>query len=133
MAKAFYNKFTGTNDADSAGIKACLYPEKRLSDFVTSTNAVRVMKEVGIDMSDSCRQQLTKDLVEKYDLIINVAPQNKTPGWLKKHPKYHEWQLVNLNTSGIAALRLIRDEIETRVYNLVYGRMNKYNGSNCDK
>ena len=79
MAQGFYNHYSGSQNADSAGLN----PEKRwdeaptLSDFETMSHkpakSSETMQEVGIDITGHKRQLLTADKLGDYDLIVNLA------------------------------------------------------------
>ncbi|MCL2038073.1 hypothetical protein FWG95_03680 [Candidatus Saccharibacteria bacterium] len=126
IARAFYNSLTGTKSADAAGLEADSFEEKILRDF-GETNGMKVMREVGIDMGEFPRHQLTKDLGEKYDLIVTMAEDNEIPVWLKNSPKFRHWPVeVPKMPHSAEALRPMRDEIEQRVRDLIKENMVEY-------
>ena len=94
MAQAFYNHFTKTQNADSAGVNAEKYPTTKIptvADFDAHLVAknldplavIDLMREKGIEVGASQRTQLTKDMLRNYDLVVNIANRNQTPDWLK--------------------------------------------------
>ncbi len=119
IAKAFYNSFTESELADAAGLDAKSFPEKFLSDF-GETNGMKVMREIGIEMGDFPRYQLTKSLAKEYDLIVVMAADDEIPMWLKASPKFRHWPIeVPKMPHGSDAIRPMRDEIERRVLDLI--------------
>ena len=119
IAKAFYNSITKSKAADAAGLDAKSFPEKFLRDF-GETNGMKVMREIGIDMGDFPRHQLTKDLAKEYDLIVVMAADDEIPKWLSDSPKFRRWPIeVPKMPHGAEVLRPMRDEIERRVRDLV--------------
>jgi len=119
IAKAFYNSLTGTETAGAAGLEADSFKEELLRDF-GETNGMKVMREIGIEIGDFPRYQLTKDLAEKYDLIITMAEDKEIPTWLENSPKFRRWLVeVPKMPHGVEAIRPMRDEIERRVRDLI--------------
>ena len=119
MARAFYNHFTGSDDADAAGLDAKLYREKYLRDF-GETNGMKAMREIGLDIGDFPRRQLTKKLAQNYDLIIVMAADDEIPVWLRNSPKLRRWSVaLPREPRGVATMRPMRDEIERRVKKLI--------------
>ena len=77
MAKALYNHFTGTNDADSAGVG--------VDETRNYSNRIRqaMLKYYDIDISNFRRTQLQPDVLSHYDLVVNIAEKQQTPTWLR--------------------------------------------------
>jgi protein-tyrosine-phosphatase len=123
MARAFYNSLVGANTAVSAGTAANMYQEKTMGDFKEETRTVRVMREVGLDLASAPRQQLTPELTRDATQIISFLPRNELPPWLKEGTRVQIWQIENYPAPDLAAVRRLRNEIATRVHDLVRGRM----------
>ena len=92
MAKALYNHFTGTNDADSAGVGV----DENLPNATTIghydeirnySNRIRqaMLKYYDIDISNFRRTQLQPDVLSHYDLVVNIAEKQQTPTWLRNY------------------------------------------------
>ena len=90
MDKALYNHFTGTNDADSAGVGV----DENLPNASTIgqydeirnySNRIRqaMLKYYDIDISNFRRTQLQPDVLSHYDLVVNIAEKQQTPTWLR--------------------------------------------------
>ncbi|MDB5167520.1 MAG: Protein-tyrosine-phosphatase [Candidatus Saccharibacteria bacterium] len=117
MAAAFYNKFTGTHDADSAGTKVDVPGETLLERFNRNeqTYTLGIMEHDGIDISNSKRTQLTQDMLDHYDTIINMSELENTPDWLSTNPKYIYWEVTDPGARSREATIIAKDIIKEKV------------------
>ena len=133
MAQAFYNHFTKTQNADSAGVNAEKYPTAKIptvADFDAHLVAknldplavIDLMREKGIEVGASQRTQLTKDMLCDYDLVINIANRNQTPDWLKGDNVVW-WKIEDPHAESRELAELACDEIEKRVNKLISGEV----------
>ena len=128
MAQGFYNHYSGSRNADSAGLN----PEKKwdeaptLSDFETMSHkpakSSETMQEVGIDITGHKRQLLTADKLGDYDLIVNLAEKSQTPDWLRGDNVIW-WNVTDPRNESVEKNRIARDEIEQRVKQLLNGEI----------
>lgn len=128
MAQGFYNHYSGSQNADSAGLN----PEKKwdeaptLSDFETMSHkpakSSETMQEVGIDITGHKRQLLTVDKLGDYDLIVNLAEKSQTPDWLRGDNVIW-WNVADPRNESAEKNRIARDEIEQRVKQLLNGEI----------
>ncbi len=128
MAQGFYNHYSGSQNADSAGLN----PEKRwdeaptLSDFETMSHkpakSSETMQEVGIDITGHKQQLLTADKLGDYDLIVNLAERSQTPDWLRGDNVIW-WGVADPRNESAEKNRIARDEIEQRVKQLLNGEV----------
>ena len=128
MAQGFYNHYSHSQNADSAGLN----PEKRwdetptLSDFETMSHkpakSSETMQEVGIDITGHKRQLLTADKLGDYDLIVNLAERSQTPDWLRGDNVIW-WNVTDPHNENVEKNRIARDEIEQRVKQLLNGEI----------
>ncbi|ARF75154.1 arsenate reductase ArsC [Streptomyces sp. NPDC012600] len=79
--------------------------------------AVRVMAEVGIDLSAETPKVLTADAVRASDVVITMGCGDTCPVFPGK--RYLDWQLDDPAGLGVEAVRPVRDEIERRVRGLL--------------
>lgn len=79
--------------------------------------AVQAMAEVGIDISDQTPKILTTDAVEASDVVITMGCGDTCPYFPGK--SYRDWVLDDPAGKGIEAVRPIRDEIRTRIEDLI--------------
>ena len=133
MAQAFYNHFTKTQNADSAGVNAEKYPTAKIptvADFDAHLVAknldplavIDLMREKGIEVGASQRTQLTKDMLCDYDLVVNIANRNQTPDWLKGDNVVW-WKIEDPHAESRELAELACDEIEKRVKQLISGEV----------
>lgn len=133
MAQAFYNHFTKTQNADSAGVNAEKYPTTKIptvADFDAHLVAknldplavIDLMREKGIEVGASQRTQLTKDMLCDYDLVVNIANRNQTPDWLKGDNVVW-WKIEDPHAESRELAKLACDEVEKRVKQLISGEV----------
>ncbi len=75
------------------------------------------MAEIGIDISAEQPKLLTTDAVEASDVVITMGCGDACPVFPGK--RYLDWQLADPAGQGVDAVRPIRDEIDTRVRDLL--------------
>ena len=131
MAQAFYNHFTNTQNADSAGVNAEKYSTDEIptvADFDAHLVAknldplavIDLMREKGIEVGASQRTQLTKDMLRDYDLVVNIANRSQTPDWLKGDNVVW-WKIEDPHAESRELAKLACDEVEKRVKKLISG------------
>lgn len=79
--------------------------------------AVTVMNEVGIDITGEEPKLLTTQAVEVADAVITMGCGDACPFFPGK--RYEDWKLDDPAGQSVEAVRGIRDQIETRVRELV--------------
>jgi len=110
MAEAFFNHYTrGEAQAFSAGTR----PAKH-----TDRNVVRVMREIGIDISAQRPKPLTPEMLGNADKVVTmgcgvegVCPVTSGPA--------EDWGLEDPEGKSIEEIRKIRNQIEDRVKRLI--------------
>jgi arsenate reductase len=109
MAEAFFNKLSKTWKAISAGTKP---------DVIIHPYTIRVMKEVGVDVSKRKPKLLTREMIEKADKIItmgcgaDVCPASYLT-------KVEDWAIEEPYGKPIDKVREIRDEIKGKVEKMI--------------
>ena len=78
---------------------------------------VEVMNEIGIDLSNRTPKLLTRELAEQADLVVTMGCGDECPYIPGK--KYIDWDLEDPAHQSVATVRAIRDDINSRVHNLV--------------
>lgn len=78
---------------------------------------VEAMAEEGIDISAETPKVLTVDAVQASDVVITMGCGDTCPVFPGK--RYLDWTLDDPAGQGVDAVRPIRDEIRTRIENLV--------------
>lgn len=111
MAAAFFNQLgqsTSKARAISAGTAPaeCVHPE-----------VIEVMREVGIDLSSARPQLLTPELASEADLLVTMGCGDRCP--YVPGLEVVDWPLEDPKGQPIEKVRQIRDEIRSRVEQLV--------------
>ena len=79
--------------------------------------AVEAMAEVGIDIADQTPKLLTTDAVQASDVVITMGCGDTCPVFPGK--RYLDWNLDDPAGLGLDAVRPIRDQIKTRIQQLI--------------
>ncbi|MFI2281347.1 arsenate reductase ArsC [Nocardia beijingensis] len=79
--------------------------------------AVQAMAEVGIDITGEFPKPWTEEILRAADVIITMGCGDACP--LYPGRRYEEWNFDDLADLDVAAIRPIREEIETRVRHLL--------------
>lgn len=80
-------------------------------------NAVEAMKEIGVDLSEEFPKPLTDEFVRAADVVITMGCGDACPIFPGK--KYEDWVLDDPADQDLDTVRRIRDEIDSRIQNLV--------------
>jgi protein-tyrosine-phosphatase len=79
--------------------------------------AVQVMNELGIDISQYQPQKFTDDLLSKVDVVVTMGCGDTCPFIPGK--TYLDWPLDDPKGRSVDEVRIIRDEIKSRVKDLL--------------
>lgn len=79
--------------------------------------AVEAMLELGIDIANQKPKILTPEAVQQSDVVITMGCGDACPYYPGK--RYEDWKLDDPAGQGIEPVRVIRDEIKTRVEELL--------------
>lgn len=79
--------------------------------------AVAVMAEIGIDLTTEQPKKLTTEAVEVSDVVITMGCGDTCPVFPGK--RYMDWDLTDPAGLGVKQVRVIRDDIDRRVRNLL--------------
>lgn len=119
MAEALFKKQFGEHDeAISAGTKLS-GPEEPIGNLIPQTQVViDVMKEEGLDISQSVRKQVTEEMVNESDRVIAILEDTEElPEYLKNSPKLIRWTVADPKGMDLHATRKIKDEIKVLITN----------------
>jgi protein-tyrosine-phosphatase len=110
MAEAFFNHYAkGRAQAFSAGM--------HFASRIDPT-AVVAMKEVGIDLSKRRPTVMTIEMLGRADKVISMGLGGETVGPASYVPT-EDWLVEDPEGKSIEQVRAIRNEIETRVRELI--------------
>lgn len=84
---------------------------------VVNPAVVIALQEVGIDISKEIPKVLTTEAVKESDVVITMGCGDACPIFPGK--VYLDWQLQDPAGQGVEAVRPIRDEIESRIKDLI--------------
>ncbi len=110
MAEVFYNEFTGTSDAVSAGATA------ETKDHI-SKRAIAAMDAVGYDVTNLKPKQLTEQMIDKAGRVV-YFPSDYMPEYVKQSSKSELWQVIDPHyhkEEGMPLVYEVRDEIRKKV------------------
>lgn len=110
MAEAFFNQLAeGKAIASSAGTRP-------ISEI--NPNVVKVMSEIGIDLSEEKPKLLTLKMLEKADRVVTMGcgMEDSCPASLVPT---EDWVIDDPEGKTLGQVRKIRDEIKTRIENLI--------------
>ncbi|MGA8256869.1 MAG: arsenate reductase ArsC [Nocardioides sp.] len=82
-----------------------------------NTIAVDAMAEVGIDIAGAEPKILTTEAVQDSDVVITLGCGDACPFFPGK--RYEDWKLEDPAGQGIDSVRVIRDDIKTRIEELI--------------
>ena len=57
-------------------------------------------------------------MLDTFDKVIVMAEPDRTPRWLRDSPQFEYWEIPNVNGMPLDQLRVVRDDIKSRVYRL---------------
>jgi arsenate reductase len=114
MAKGFFNTLSPKNSADSAGMK----PEIYVEPF-----AIKVMNEVGIDISHYKPKKLTFEMNDLFDVIVTMGCVDNCP--LTSREKTIAWKIEDPKGRFLDKYREVRDMIRIHVEKLILDTIEK--------
>jgi arsenate reductase len=110
MAAAWFNALADSTKARA--ISAGTEPGTRVHPEVLDA-----MREVGVDLSDRKPQKLTDDLARSAQMLITMGCGEQCP--VVPGLRRDDWPLEDPKGKPIARVREIRDEVRTRVVDLL--------------
>jgi protein-tyrosine-phosphatase len=78
---------------------------------------VEAMREKGVDLTSESPRKLTDEMGRSADVIVTMGCGDECPVYLGK--RYLDWELTDPSGKGLDEVRSIRDDIESRVRDLV--------------
>jgi len=78
---------------------------------------IEAMQEVGVEMSEEFPKPLTDEFVQAADAVITMGCGDACPIFPGK--RYEDWELDDPAGQDVAAVRVIRDQIDERVQRLM--------------
>jgi protein-tyrosine-phosphatase len=113
MAMAMYNQLY-PGEAASAGTVVDVEGQ-RVGDRPRAVNAIAVMREVGIEISDYTRLQVTPNMLDNFDEVIVMSEPDATPEYLRESPKSKIWDIKDPAFLDLAHTLEVRNQISEKV------------------
>jgi arsenate reductase len=104
----FLRAAEGRHEARSAGT----HPAEHVHESV-----VRAMREMDVDLSDRAPRLLTLELTQWADVVITMGCGDECPVIPGK--RYIDWELPDPKAMSLEQVRLLRNDISTRVIELM--------------
>ncbi len=114
MAEAYYNFFSKTEDAFSAGTDPTT-PERYPAP---AQKIIDVMSEEGIDVSNKKVSLIKESDVEIADKIYVICDRSLCPDFLAESEKATFWEIEDPYKMDVDDTRNIRDQIKVKVQEL---------------
>jgi arsenate reductase (thioredoxin) len=114
MAEAFYNHFSKSKDAWSAGTLD--FTPKKYGTPIKEV--IAVMREENIDVSNQKVKTVTESMVNESEEIYVMCKPEECPDFLKDSEKTVFWKIEDPFGENVDTFRSKRDEIKKRVLNL---------------
>jgi arsenate reductase (thioredoxin) len=115
MAEAYYNDFTKSESASSAGT----------DEFSTSyymhpePTVIAVMKEEDIDIAEKKVKPVTEEMIENADEVYVLTHRGDCPAFITESQKVTYWQVPDPYGASIESVRRTRDAIKEKVKAIV--------------
>jgi protein-tyrosine-phosphatase len=84
---------------------------------IINPRAVEAMAEVGIDISAAFPMSFTDEIIQASDVVVTMGCGDACPFFPNK--RYLDWELADPHDASLAEVRVVRDEIERRVKQLL--------------
>ena len=121
IAEALLRKMVGDSfEIVSAGVKLS-GPEQPIKELAPATNhVIHVMKEEGVDISNSARKQVTQEMFDSADKIIFVTDEKHLiPENLVGNPKVIQWDVVDPKDQSLDCTRETKEQIKDLLEDLI--------------
>lgn len=121
MAMTFYNKFTNSSDADSAGTEVHFEGEtlQERRDRKGGVFVIDAMAKEGLDVKNNVQTQVTKDMIKRYDKVICMAQPELTPAWLENASNCVRWNVDDPGGKGLEETNKAKEIIKSKVAELI--------------
>lgn len=77
------------------------------------------MNDVGVPIAKHTTTQLTKEMLQKYDVVINMTGKRYTPRWLSSSPNSIYWKIRDPMGRSYQLTAKTRDQIKQKVTQLI--------------
>jgi protein-tyrosine-phosphatase len=84
---------------------------------VVNPRAVEAMAEVGVDISEAFPMSFTDEIIQASDVVVTMGCGDACPFFPDK--RYLDWELADPHDASLDEIRVVRDEIGSRVERLL--------------
>lgn len=116
MAEAYYNKYTDSDDAKSAGVGYGITERYKHP----AGDVVKVMLEENVDISKKNVKALSKEMVDAAQKIIVMCDFDDCPKFLLDSGKVEHIPIPDPYGISVEYTRNVRDEIKRLVLDLIH-------------
>lgn len=116
MAMELYNRLY-PHEAESAGTQVD-EPGQKLADRPTARSAIEAMRQLGVDMANNARRQLTPGMLEHYDHVVVLAETKSIPAYLNTWPGAEMWHIEDTRRDPVSRAIIVRDYLNQRIEDL---------------
>jgi arsenate reductase (thioredoxin) len=116
MAEAYYNKYTNSKDATSAGVGYGI--NERYNH--PAGDVVKVMLEEDIDVSKKSIKAITKEMVDNSQKVIVMCNLDDCPKFLLDSGKLVHIPIPDPYGISVEYTRSVRDDIKRMVLDLIH-------------
>ena len=114
MAESIFNRLSKKHSSFSAGTDVDSNEGKPLHELV-----IGCMTELGYDLSNNKRKQLTAEMVQAADQIVVMIEKKDLPLYLKDLPKVSFWSVDNPKDRSFEFHCMTRDQIKKQLETLI--------------
>lgn len=94
-------------------------PSKKLKDLPVQRSVMYLRRELGIDIAEKERQQLSPAMLDTADLVIVIAEKERWPHYLREHGKVMFWDIPDAADRTEAFTYDIFRQVQRQVEQLV--------------
>lgn len=120
MAEAFFNSFTNSHNATSAGVDLAHSILK--DDLSVPPLVIQTMQGAGIDISSARRKPITEELLKEADTAIVMMQDGEfpLPEYLEHSPKLIRWSdIPDAKGTSLEFHIQVRDQIKEKVKKII--------------
>ncbi|MCR4326986.1 MAG: low molecular weight phosphatase family protein [Nanoarchaeota archaeon] len=128
MADFFFNNLTKKHSAESAGAYTHYYKKNYGGEIPKGDQVIKLMNELGIDVTKKRVRQLNKKLVDSADMVIAIMSEKRAnldlPSYTRLSRKFKLWKIEDVSgtlkkSTQYEMHKKNRDEILKRVKELI--------------
>lgn len=125
MAEVIFNKIVKDDSTSSSAGTLVFNKENEsrdgfmLKDTKGAEYVIESLGELGVDVGDNKRTQLTLDMLDEYDKVVVMAEPDNIPDYLNESNKMIYWEVEDPKGMDLEGTNKIRDQIDGLVRKLV--------------